>query len=202
MNARAAILARLRAAPGRAAPAPDLPIPARAQLGAQALWPTFVEELERVSGTAQRESEAGVPGAVRAYLEGVGAPLSGLRSADLAGHDWAGAGLALREGAPGPDTRVTVVSAHAAVAETGSVLVSCGPGRPNSLFVATDTLVLVVPASGLAGGYEEAFARLPAPFARATTLITGPSRTADIEQTLTLGAHGAVRLHVVLVDGI
>ncbi len=200
MSARAAILARLRAAPSAPRPAPDLPIPARAQQGRQALWPAFLEELTRVAGTAERVPAAQVPAAVARYLDGLGLPTRGLRSADLDGYDWAGAGLDLAEGPPGPDTALTVVSGHAAIAETGSVLVSCGPGRVNSLFVATDTLVLVVPASGLTGSYEEAFAALPRPFARATTLITGPSRTADIEQTLTLGAHGAVRLHVVLAD--
>jgi L-lactate dehydrogenase complex protein LldG len=200
MSAREAILSRLRAAPTRAVEAPSLPIPARAQQGRQALWPAFVEELERVAGTAERVPAAQVPAAVARYLDGLGLPARGLRSADLGGYDWAGAGLDLAEGSPGPDTALTVVSGHAAIAETGSVLVSCGPGRVNSLFMATDTLVLLVPASGLAGSYEEAFAALPRPFARATTLITGPSRTADIEQTLTLGAHGAVRLHVVLAE--
>jgi L-lactate dehydrogenase complex protein LldG len=36
---------------------------------------------------------------------------------------------------------------------------------------------------------------------RAVTLISGPSRTADIEQTLVLGAHGPCRVHVVLTQG-
>lgn len=200
MSAREAILARLRATPAVVRPAPDLPIPARAQLGGQALWPAFVEELQRVAGTAERVPAAEVPAAVARYLDGLGLARHGLRSSDLDGHDWRSAGLDLTVGTPGPDTALTVVSGHAAIAETGSVLVSCGPGRVNSLFVATDTLVLVVPASGLAASYEEAFASLPRPLARATTLITGPSRTADIEQTLTLGAHGAVRLHVILAD--
>jgi len=34
---------------------------------------------------------------------------------------------------------------------------------------------------------------------RALNLITGPSRTADIEQTIELGAHGPKRMHVLLV---
>ena len=40
----------------------------------------------------------------------------------------------------------------------------------------------------------------PARMSRAITFITGPSRTADIEQTIQLGAHGPRRLHIVLVD--
>jgi L-lactate dehydrogenase complex protein LldG len=36
---------------------------------------------------------------------------------------------------------------------------------------------------------------------RAVSFISGPSRTADIEQTLTLGAHGPYRVHVIIVGG-
>ena len=59
----------------------------------------------------------------------------------------------------------------------------------------------------LVGAYEEAWARLRVAanrggdrMPRAVNLVTGPSRTGDIEQTLQLGAHGPQRLHVIVVE--
>ena len=62
---------------------------------------------------------------------------------------------------------------------------------------------------GRVGAYEEAWDRLRAGAPDALTggfmprnvmLVTGPSRSADIEQTLELGAHGPRRLHIILLD--
>ena len=58
-------------------------------------------------------------------------------------------------------------------------------------------------ASRLVGAYEEAWDRLRSELwamPRNVMLVTGPSRSAYIEQTLELGAHGPRRLHVVLVE--
>ena len=69
---------------------------------------------------------------------------------------------------------------------------------------------MVLPAERIGGAYEEGWAHLRAKGVGATgggfmprtvNLITGPSRTADIEQTITLGAHGPRRLHIVIVEG-
>jgi L-lactate dehydrogenase complex protein LldG len=67
-----------------------------------------------------------------------------------------------------------------------------------------DTHIAVVRASDIVGGLENAWDRLRAAYPngppRTVHLITGPSRTGDIEQTIQLGAHGPRRLHVILVD--
>jgi L-lactate dehydrogenase complex protein LldG len=62
----------------------------------------------------------------------------------------------------------------------------------------------VLQAKDIAGNLEAVLARLREKFGidalpRAINLITGPSRSADIEQKLVLGAHGPRRLHVVVV---
>jgi L-lactate dehydrogenase complex protein LldG len=61
----------------------------------------------------------------------------------------------------------------------------------------------VVTAADVAGDFDTVWARLREKYGeslpRAVNLVTGPSRTADIEQTLVIGAHGPRRLHVVVV---
>ncbi len=62
---------------------------------------------------------------------------------------------------------------------------------------------MLLRASRVVGAYEEAWDLLRAELGtmpRNVMLVTGPSRSADIEQTLELGAHGPRRLHVVLVE--
>ena len=75
--------------------------------------------------------------------------------------------------------------------------------RPTTLNLLPDTEIVVLRASRLVGAYEEAWDLLrpsSASMPRNVMLVTGPSRSADIEQTLELGAHGPRRLHVVLVE--
>ena len=58
-------------------------------------------------------------------------------------------------------------------------------------------------ASRIVGPYEDAWDLLRREIGgmpRNVMLVTGPSRSADIEQTLELGAHGPRRLHVVLIE--
>ena len=76
------------------------------------------------------------------------------------------------------------------------------PERPTTLNVLADTAIAVLRADDVVGAYEEAWDKLRAEIGampRNVMLVTGPSRSADIEQALELGAHGPRRLHVVLV---
>jgi L-lactate dehydrogenase complex protein LldG len=71
------------------------------------------------------------------------------------------------------------------------------------LNILTDTEIVVLRASRVVGAYEEAWDLLRSEIGampRNVMLVTGPSRSADIEQALELGAHGPRRLHVVLID--
>ena len=87
-----------------------------------------------------------------------------------------------------------------ALAETGSVLISSGPGQSRLTSLLPPVHVVLVPASCLtadiftwtAGRQEE----LPA----SLTLISGPSKTADIEQTMAIGVHGPGRFVAILYD--
>jgi L-lactate dehydrogenase complex protein LldG len=96
----------------------------------------------------------------------------------------------------------------AAIAETGTLMLLSGADTPTTLNFLPDTHIVVVRAGQVVAGYEDAWDMVrekaggdPAAWPRTINLITGPSRTGDIEQRIQLGAHGPRRLHVVLVDG-
>jgi L-lactate dehydrogenase complex protein LldG len=95
-----------------------------------------------------------------------------------------------------------VTGAYCAIAETGTLMLVSGPGTPASVSLLPETHVAVVPVGRIVAHMEDGWdlARselrtLP----RAVNFISGPSRTADIEQTLVLGAHGPYRVHIVLI---
>jgi len=107
--------------------------------------------------------------------------------------------------APSGDDRVGVSHALVGLAESGTVLLASGPDNPSTLNMLPDTHVVVVRARDVVGGMEDAWKRLRAisdnaPLPRTVHLVTGPSRTGDIEQALQLGAHGPRRLHIILID--
>ena len=102
------------------------------------------------------------------------------------------------------DDHVSVTGAFAAIAETGSLVMLSGPGHPTSLNFLPDDHIVVLRASQVVAHMEDVWALLRARdggMPRTVNIITGPSRTADVEQTIQLGAHGPRRLHVVLVAG-
>ncbi|NJM07312.1 LUD domain-containing protein, partial [Candidatus Gracilibacteria bacterium] len=88
------------------------------------------------------------------------------------------------------------------------LLLRHGPGRPRIASLLAPVHIAVVRPTQLVRGLGAALATLRERYGDALfrdtsnlTLITGPSRTADIEMTLTLGIHGPRELHVVLVNG-
>ncbi|MCB1734093.1 MAG: lactate utilization protein [Gammaproteobacteria bacterium] len=99
-----------------------------------------------------------------------------------------------------PGAEVSVTGCIAAVAETGSVLMASGPTHPTTLNFLPETHVVIIRTNQVVAHLEDAWVMIET-MPRALNLITGPSRTADIEQTLQLGAHGPRRLHAIVVAG-
>jgi L-lactate dehydrogenase complex protein LldG len=142
------------------------------------------------------------PAALRRYLDANDLPKSGCVWPELARLDWAGAGLALAPRAALEEDAVGVSGAFCAIAETGTLMLVSGPDSPASVSLLPETHVALVPVGRVVAHMEDGwdFARselrtLP----RAVNFISGPSRTADIEQTLVLGAHGPYRVHIILI---
>ncbi|MEA3511286.1 MAG: LUD domain-containing protein [Actinomycetota bacterium] len=99
------------------------------------------------------------------------------------------------------DVKYGLTGAEAAFAETGSVVVRSGPGRSRMASLIPLIHVVLLPADQI---YRSPMHWLAEPGSNAAgaanvVYITGPSRTADIEQKLTLGVHGPRELHVVLI---
>lgn len=116
--------------------------------------------------------------------------------------DWSDAGVMVSARRGEPSDRLCVGHAVCGVAETGTLVLASGPRSPITLNFLPDVHVVALPADAVVGAYEEAWERIRSrgDMPRAINWITGPSRSADIEQTLQLGAHGPVRL-VVAVYG-
>ena len=92
-----------------------------------------------------------------------------------------------------------LTSADAAIAETGSLLLDARAERHRLLSLVPPVHIALVPASRLVGSLGDAFGAGGDGPGPAWTLITGPSRTADIELTLVVGVHGPRALHVVVL---
>jgi L-lactate dehydrogenase complex protein LldF len=96
--------------------------------------------------------------------------------------------------------KVGITSAAAGIADTGTLLIPSGKGRPLTASLLPEIHIAILHVSQIKASLPEAL-RLP-DIRECTTavLVTGPSRTADIEMTLTIGVHGPKELHVFLVD--
>lgn len=96
---------------------------------------------------------------------------------------------------------VGITSADYALADTGSLVMLSSRDEARLISLLPPVHVAVIPAERLLSGIDELFIILPRPAEQTSSmvLITGPSRTADIEQILVRGVHGPGKLTVVVV---
>ncbi|MEC9347553.1 MAG: LUD domain-containing protein [Pseudomonadota bacterium] len=182
-------------------------IPARADLAEAERLALFIAksrdllvEVETVADTAD------VPAAVAGFLRRHNLPGKVRLAPALAGLDWAGQPLLeTATGAATIDDQVSVTPAVTGIAETGTLVLQSGPDTPPTLHFVPDNHVVVLHRRQVVRAMEDAFALLRATHGagvlpRTVNLVSGPSRTGDVEQKIVIGAHGPRRLHILLVD--
>lgn len=217
MTGRETVLAAIRRGLGRGPLGEDARRALDARSGATdspPLLPTLPEGslsqvfragLEKVSGTMSEVTElAEVPGAVAGYLSGHGLAPEAVVAPSLESLDWAAAGIQAGFGPTRGKDLVGVSLAWHGVAENGSLVLLSGPENPTSLNFLPDHHIVVLRTEDLVPHLEPVWTALrergDQGWPRTVNVITGPSRTADIELTIQLGAHGPRSLHVLLVD--
>ncbi len=220
MNARDAVLASVRRSLGvtgaeaprrfeverRIAEAPPGVVPQRGQGDANTRGATFMGVAVRALATvAEVGTRADAPAEVARFLRASNAPATLRMGADprLAAMPWGGTALDIATGASDGHDVNAVSMALAGIAETGTVALVSGADNPTTLNFLPDNHIVVVEREHVVADYEAAFGRVRAGYGkcgapRTVNLVTGPSRSADIEQTLLLGAHGPRRLHIVI----
>ena len=219
--ARDAILGRVRNALHKTGPDAGNRVEAGAYLTARAQGPRpampvdlvarFLQRATDMASTVERiGSEAEIPAAVARYLDALELPPAlaaqkshaGVCWPEFAHLDWSGAGLSIEARPTAGHDRLGITGSFCAIAETGTLVVTTGADTPTASALLPDTHVAVVRADRVVAGMEEAFALVRAAkggMPRAMNMISGPSRTGDIEQTIVLGAHGPYRVHLLLL---
>ena len=181
----------------------------------------LVTALERRRATAEVVPASGVAAAAAARVAAWGSARALLAADPLleelgvaaaigaAGPDllmWPeGRGLGWRDllGLDGPAETCGVTVPVLAVAERGTLVLATGPGHGRSIDVVSMHHLSVLPASRIRETLAEALAEAygaPGRPPSAVSLVSGPSRTSDIEKISTLGAHGALAMHVLVVE--
>jgi len=219
--ARDAVLGRVRKALSaaedrtRASAAANAYIDAHAQ-GPRPAMPAdlvarFMQRATDMESTVERlDDRAAIPAAVARYLDALVLPPAlaeqkshrGVCWPEFADLDWKGAGLEIEARPTIGDDRLGITGTFCAIAETGTLVVLAGADTPTATTLLPDTHIAVLRPDRIVSGMEEAFdlvrrerGRVP----RAMNLISGPSRTGDVEQTIVLGAHGPFRVHILVV---
>lgn len=214
MSAREKILARVRAAQGRSGEATQAEHDAvQKQLAQKNIGPRpelhgdVVERFKKLSAEmictiSEVTDENDVPGACSDYLLKNNLPTSGVAWNELKHLDWKSAGINVEfrraQGADG----IGISGVFAALAETGTLMLLSGPDTTASVTLVPETHIAVLHKSRIVPYMEDAWALLrkeKGELPRAVNFVSGPSRTADIEQTIVLGAHGPYRVHIILV---
>ena len=93
-----------------------------------------------------------------------------------------------------------VSEASYGLADTGSVVLAASPAEPRARSLLPDVHVSLLRESRILPGLAELFERVGDDLPSALAIVSGPSRSADIEQRLTIGVHGPGEVHVVLLS--
>lgn len=203
-EARKEILNRLKNAVHPEPDKPDFNAPVYHPIN-EPLDLTFKENLEKVNGSVYIfQSENELFGYLKTFL-------STFKKGDICCKEFKIQGqfqkykIPFSECAELPESiEVGITACESLIAQTGSVMVSSKQEGGRQMFVYPPIHVIIASKNQVVENLDNAYlgirekykTRLPSQI----TLITGPSRTADIEKTLVLGAHGPKELHVFILN--
>ena len=197
---RAAVIRRLERHPRST-------IPAQAVLSPAACLSQLAEMLTKQAAEVARvATPEDAVHAIASYLSSNNLPPRLRIGADLslAALPWKAAwDISRVYGRAEPSDKACLSRAIVAAAETGTLFLVSGADNPTTLNFLPEFHMVLVKASDIVGSYEEAWDRLRKIYGertlpRTVNMISGPSRTADIEQTIVRGAHGPRRLYVLI----
>jgi len=212
MTSRDQILADVRTSLGRSAgqaPAPlDAPLLRGARMDRGLYLQTFVQRFEKLAGRALVVPDtASVVPQLSALLNGkhvVASNAPYLEACGITDLSQVKSGFtdreALRDACAAADIGIT--SSDYALAETGTLVMLSSKQEARLISLLPPVHVAVVPRSRIVANLDELLRLLPKPAEQTSSmvLITGPSRTADIEQILVRGVHGPGEIYAVIVD--
>ncbi len=192
----------LQPPPASAPPVPSIAIEEPGTLGDR-----FREGVIKAAGSFdQVEGWSLVPKAIAQFLRqhNLAPKVTTVPDERLTTLDWSG--IEFNSGTGDRQVEVGVSIGFAGLAETGTVAQVSGPNSSPLLAFAPATNIMVLEKEDIVGGFEGLWKKLRNKYgsgamAPTINLVTGPSRTGDIEQVLYLGAHGPIRYHVIIVGG-
>lgn len=223
------VAARLGRSPEAAPPPfrPSRPLPEIGPTGPDALADRFQAELEKINGVVHRVSDAAqvAPTIVQILKDVLGAGQTGSAAAGLSVARWEdpllsgcdidpaleAAGYRVVRFRQGDDGRsfveqvekapAGIVACDAAIAETGTIVLHSGATRGRTVSLLPPLLIAVLRKEQIVFDSARVFRRLAGSGAMPSQVIfkSGPSRSSDIENDLTIGVHGPGTLHVILV---
>ena len=212
MTARDQILADIRTALGRTsgqAPAPlSAPLLRGPRFDRDRYVQTFVQRFEKLAGKAFVVPDAAAPvPRLSSLLDGkrvVASNAPFLEACGITRLPQVQSGFtdrdALRDACAAADIGIT--SADYALAETGTLVMLSSRQEARLVSLLPPVHVAIVPRSRIVANLDELLSLLPKPVEQSSSmvLITGPSRTADIEQILVRGVHGPGEIYAVIVE--
>ena len=166
------------------------------------LLKNFKERCLKLSSDVLETNNRGdVPNLVARYLNEKNLPTQGVCWPLLSALPWREAGLDIQSRPSNSQDAVGVTGAFCAIAETGTLMTLSGKETPPSTSLLPETHVAILEPSRIVASMEDAWELVRKEFKqppRVVNFISGPSRTADIEMTVTMGAHGPYRVLVII----
>jgi L-lactate dehydrogenase complex protein LldG len=163
----------------------------------------FINECARLKSTVDIvQGTELIPQALAGYLSQNELKMTVVGWPSLSNLNWKAVGIQYENRLACGEDMVGVTDSFCAIGETGTVLLLSSPTTPKLHALLPETHICIVSQQRIVATMEDAFQLLrdeKGALPRSTFFISGPSRTADIEQTIVIGAHGPYRVHVLII---